>query len=37
MKGFLVPNLGIFVFPRILQLDKFEDADFKYAKSLPKF
>ena len=30
-KPFLVPNLGFFC--EILQLDKFEDADFKYENS----
>ena len=29
-KAFLLPNLDIFIFHEILQLDKFEGADFKY-------
>ena len=35
-KAFLVTNLGIFVFRKILQSDKFEDADFKYDNSIFK-
>ena len=29
-KAFLVPDLGIFAFYKIFQLDKFEGTDFKY-------
>ena len=29
-KAYLVPNLGIFVFREILQLDKFEGSAFKF-------
>ena len=36
-KAFLVQNLGIFVFCKILQLDRFEGADFKYDNSFLKF
>ena len=36
-KAFLVTNLGIFVFRKILQLDKFEGADFKYDNTFFKF
>ena len=35
-KTFLVPNLRMIVFSQILQLDKFECADFKYANSIFK-
>ena len=35
-KAFLVPNLGIFPFRKILQLDKFEAADFKHDNSIFK-
>ena len=35
-KAFLVPNLGICPFRKILQLDKFEAADFKYDNSIFK-
>ena len=35
--AFLVPNLGIFVFCRkVLQLDKFDGADFNYDNSFLK-
>ena len=37
-KVFLIPNLGILIFfHEILQLDKFEGADFKYDNSFLKF
>ena len=36
-KAFLVTNVGIFVFRKILQLDKFEGADFKYDNTFFKF
>ena len=35
-KAFLVPNLGIFVFHEILQIHKFEGADFKCDDSFSK-
>ena len=36
-KVFLVPNLAIFIFHEILQLEKFEGADFKYVNIIFKF
>ena len=34
----MVPNLGVFIFfCEVLQLDKFEGADFKYDNSFSKF
>ena len=36
-KAFLVPNLRIFFFRKILQSDKFKGADFKYDNSFLKF
>ena len=33
----LLQNLGFLLFREILQLDKFEDVDFKYDKILLKF
>ena len=36
-KEFLALNLGIFLFHKILQLDKFDGADFKYNTIVFKF
>ena len=33
-RAFLVPNLGILVFPQILQIDIFQGADLKYDNSI---
>ena len=36
-KSFLVPNLGTFVFSKVLQWHKFEGCVFKYGKRFWKF